>query len=59
MFIVFVYFYNFRLFSIYYLSFFKKRQGQRARRCRGKCNEPCLHPPKALVGFRRMTAVAV
>lgn len=59
-FIVLVYFYIFRQFSIYFLSFFERDwQGQRACRYRGKCNEPCLHPPKALAGFRRMTAVAV
>ena len=59
-FIVLVYFYIFRQFSIYFLSFFEREwQGQRACRCRGKCNEPCQHPPKALTGFRRMTAVAV
>lgn len=46
----------------YILSvFFKKEKGKGEGRAAagGTCNEPCLHPPKALAGFRRMTAVAV
>ena len=59
-FIVLVYFYIFRQFSIYFLSFLKEiGKGKGRAADGGTCNEPCQHPPKALAGFRRMTAVAV
>ena len=53
--------YIFTIFDIFRHIFclFGKEQGKGCAADGGTCNEPCQHPPKALAGFRRMTAVAV
>ena len=52
-------FLQFLIFFDIFSVFFGKEKGKGRAAAGGTCNEPCLHPPKALAGFRRMTAVAV
>ena len=58
-----LYWYIFTFFDnfLYIFCLFLKENGKGKGRAAagGTCNEPCQHPPKALAGFRRMTAVAV